>query len=67
MMTTYKEIDNGVWDRFGKSLLSSKGSEKQIDFLQSCRGGKDSFLKYLDLTLFDKKDAIVAGKGIYFN
>ena len=54
-MTIYKEINNSVWDSFGKSLLLKKGSEKQVDFLQSCRDGKDAFLQYLDKNIFSEK------------
>ena len=66
-MTTYKEIDNGSWKSFGKALLSAKGSEKQIELLQSCRGGKNVFLQYLDDNLLNKKDVIVPGKGVFLD
>ena len=66
-MTLYKEIDNGIWSEFGKALLSSKGSKMQVDFLQSCRDGKDVFLQYLNGNLFNEENAIIAGKGIFLN
>ena len=66
-MAVYKAIDNGTWDNFGKVLLSNKGSDRQIEFLQSCRDGKDAFLQYLDKNIFNEKDAIISGKGVFFN
>ncbi|MEO1945628.1 MAG: hypothetical protein ABGY11_15110 [Candidatus Thioglobus sp.] len=66
-MTIYKEINNSVWDSFGKSLLLKKGSEKQVDFLQSCRDGKDAFLQYLNKNIFSEKDAMTGGKGVFFD
>jgi hypothetical protein len=66
-MTIYKEIDNSIWSSFGKNLLSKKGSEKQIKFLQSCRDGKDVFLQYLYNNIFNDKDVIISGKGVFFD
>jgi len=66
-MIIYKEINNGEWARFGKNLLSDKGSDKQLEFLQSCRDGKDAFLEYLNQNLFYEKDITNDGKSVRFN
>lgn len=66
-MTIYKEIDNSIWSSFGKKLLSNKGSEEQIKFLQSCRDGKDVFLQYLSNNIFNEEGVIISGKGVFFN
>lgn len=66
-MATYKEIDNGSWKSFGKTLLSAKGSERQIELLQSCRDGKDAFLQYLNNNLLNEKNVIATGKGIFLD
>ncbi|MDD9875080.1 MAG: hypothetical protein OXU22_06035 [Gammaproteobacteria bacterium] len=46
-MAEYKKIDEKVWQDFGKSILAEKGSEKQREFLDACRAGKDDFLRYV--------------------
>ncbi len=66
-MTMYRAIDENVWNNFGAKLLSNKGSETQIIFLQSCRSGKDTFLQYLDENLFNEKEAIINGKNVFFD
>lgn len=66
-MAKYKEINYGAWNDFGKTLLSKKGSDQQIVFLQSCMEGKDVFLSYLDENLLNKDDALSAGKGVYLD
>ena len=66
-MSEYKEIEYNIWNSFGKNLLANKGSDKQIDFLQNCRDGKDIFLQYLDKNLLSEKDAIINDKDINFN
>ncbi len=70
-MIEYKKIDESAYLRFGKNL-SQEGKEKkvlanQIDFLQACRNGKDVFLQYLDSHLFNEKDTMVNGKGVFFD
>lgn len=61
-----KRIDEGTYSNFGKQLLASKGANKQREFLQACRNGKDSFLKYLDKNLLNKQ-SIVTEKSVDFN
>lgn len=65
-MIEYKRIDESVWYDFGKSLLSNKGSNKQIEFLQACSSGKDDFLNYLEKHLLKNQEAIIIGKAVYF-
>jgi hypothetical protein len=66
-MTEYKRIDESIWRTFGKNLLSNKGSDEQIKFLQVCRNGKDDFLNYLEENLLNNKDAIIEGKAVFFD
>ena len=66
-MTEYKKIDEGAWNEFGKNLLSNKGSDEQIEFLQVCRSSKDEFLNYFDENLLNNKEAVITGKEVYFN
>jgi hypothetical protein len=70
-MTEHKRIDERVYLKFGKNL-SQEGKEKkvldnQIEFLQACRDGKDSFLQYLDENLLNEEGSMVNSKGIFFN
>lgn len=66
-MTEYQRIDESVWADFGKNLLSNKGSDKQIEFLQVCRNGKDDFLNYLEQNLLNNEDTIIKGKSVFFD
>ncbi len=65
-MTEYKRLDEKAWLEFGKNLLTEKGSEKQKEFLQVCRAGKDDFLKYMDACLLSGKGCIIDGDIIAF-
>lgn len=65
-MTEYKKIDEATYSDFGESLLSNKGSDKQIEFLQACRNGKDDFINYLNEKLLSNKEAVIKGKDISF-
>lgn len=66
-MVEYKRIDESAWNNFGKNILSNKGSNEQIEFLQVCRNGKEDFLKYLDEKLLNDKEVIIDGKCVPFN
>ncbi len=61
-MTEYKRLDEEAWSKFGKKLLAEKGSEKQKEFLQICRSGKDDFLGYMDEYLLSLKDGTIDGE-----
>lgn len=65
-MIEYKRIDEAIYNDFGKQLLSDKGSDKQIEFLQVCRNDKDSFLNYLNDNLFNKENSI-DGENVDFD
>lgn len=70
-MTEYKRINESTYLEFGRRL-SQEGSDKkvvaeQLEFLQACRDGKDSFLEYLDNNLLTREDAMVEGKGVFFD
>jgi hypothetical protein len=64
-MTEYKKIDESAWYTFGKTLLSNKGADEQIEFLQACRNGKEDFLKYLDEKLLNENK--IKGETTTFN
>jgi len=66
-MIEYKRIDESAWNNFGKNLLSDKGSNKQIEFLQVCRNGKKDFLEYLNEKLLHNKEVIIEGRDIFFD
>jgi hypothetical protein len=66
-MTEYKRIDESIWRTFGKNLLSNKGSDEQIKFLQVCRNGKEDFLNYLKENLLNNEEAIIKGKAVFFD
>lgn len=63
-MTEYKRLDEKAWLEFGKNLLAEKDSEKQKEFLQICRSGKDGFLKYMHEHLLFGEDDIIDGEHI---
>lgn len=66
-MTEYKRIDEAVYSDFGKFLLSNKGSDEQIKFLQTCRNGKEYFLNYLNENLLNSQESTISGKSVYFD
>ncbi|SSC08272.1 hypothetical protein [bacterium endosymbiont of Bathymodiolus sp. 5 South] len=66
-MTEYKQINESIWRTFGKNLLSNKGSDEQINFLQVCRNGKEDFLNYLEENLFNNEEATIKGKTVSFD
>ncbi len=66
-MSKYKRIDGTTYSNFGTNLLSDKGSDEQIEFLQFCRNGKDNFINYLDKKLLSNKDAIIDGESVFLD
>ncbi len=66
-MINYERIDEVTCNNFGNNLLSDKGSDEQIEFLQLCRNGKDEFLNYLDKKLLSNEGAIIEGEGIFLD
>ncbi len=63
-MTEYKRLDEKAWLEFGKNLLTEKGSEKQKEFLQVYRAGKEDFLEYMREHLLSCKDNVINGEHI---
>ncbi len=63
-MPEYKRLDEKAWADFGKNLLEEKGSEKQKDFLRSCRSVKDGFLEYLTKNLLCREKVFIEGEFI---
>ena len=47
-MRGYKRFEEKKWNDFGKNLLKKRGGDKQIDFLCACKGGKDTFISYIE-------------------
>lgn len=66
-MAEYKRIDETIYSDFGKKLLNDRGSNEQINFLQSCRNGKVDFLNYLNKNLLNEYDTTFQGKSVYFD
>lgn len=66
-MLEYKRIDEAIYSDFGKQLLSDKGSDEQILFLQTCRNGKADFLDYLNEKLLNNQEEIIEMDGIFFD
>lgn len=68
-MTKYKRINEAIYSDFGKQLSQGKNKvvlDKQIEFLQACRNGKNTFLDYLQNNLLNKEDCLIAGDVIDF-
>lgn len=69
-MTEYKRLKGKAWLEFGKNLLPKKNSdgrlEKQKEFLQACRSGKEGFLEYMSENLLSDKDNVINGEHVAF-
>lgn len=64
-MTEYKKFSEQPWKKFGTDILREKGSEKQKEFLRSCKSGKDTFLEYVS-NIYPVGDSITGNQKIDF-
>lgn len=65
-MTNYKRFDEQVWLKFGKDLLCTRGSKKQKDFLNGCKGGKKEFLIYMKNNLLSDSNSVIGDTSVNF-